>query len=103
MFSHLCSQLPAPISNVQIKMHYNLTAEEESVVREQQDALPDGKSSMQRGSLRLSVSGWGAEHLSALRVVHLDNQPLTRLFGPQNIPRTKQDDELNQSDLYKCH
>lgn len=52
----------------------------------QEEQLSRGKSSMQKKSLHVSASQWSNEHLKALRVVYLDDLPVTRFFDREHFP-----------------
>lgn len=60
-------------------MRYELTLEEV-----QEGRLSRGKSSMHKKSLHVA-SQWSNEH-SKVRVVYLDNLPLTRFFDREHFP-----------------
>lgn len=78
-------------------MRYEPTAEEAAEIARQEEQLPAGQSSMRKKSLHVSASKWGGEHLRALRVVYLDNQPVTRFFNKEHFPTRWDSGDFNKS------
>lgn len=77
-------------------MQYNLTQDELQAVQAKLDDLPASPMSLDDPVMTLPTSSWGDYHLKALRVVSIDDLPLSRFFDADFIPK---DDHPGKEDI----